>query len=361
MASYEERGDSVRVVVSLPGRKKISETFDTMAQAKRWGEAQEKKKLLLGSTGVAASKVTNEELWEAYQDAVGSKTDSAKWNGIRIGNWCKDVLSTSFVAATTTHDINEWIQRRLDSVSPATVNRELNLMSATFTYAIKDRKWITVNPCHGCRRPEQGRRRNRPLLTPDEIKAVRLATGYETDTNLLTKGARAGACFLLALETGMRSGEILRIRPRDYWKDRRTVHVSATETGGRKGSKSGRVHGDPSRNVPLTTRAVEILDQLLATMPADQVARAGFSDPPYIVGLNDAQRDVLYRNARKRSGVEDLTFHDSKHEAATRLAKFLDVFELSHAIGTKDLKLLRDTYYVSDASRAAAHLPEQLS
>ena len=46
-----------------------------------------------------------------------------------------------------------------------------------------------------------------------------------------------------------------------------------------------------------------------------------------------------------------------KHEAATRLAGFIDVIALSHAIGTKDLKLLRDTYYNNDASRIPIHFP----
>lgn len=50
-----------------------------------------------------------------------------------------------------------------------------------------------------------------------------------------------------------------------------------------------------------------------------------------------------------------------KHEAATRLAGFIDVIALSHAIGTKDLKLLRDTYYNNDASRIAHSLPDSLA
>lgn len=82
--------------------------------------------------------------------------------------------------------------------------------------------------------------------------------------------------------------------------------------------------------------------------------------PPYIVGLDDSQRDALWRKARDKAGVTQYTYHDSKHEACTRLSKFLDVLDLSHAIGTKDIRLLRDTYYINDASAAAAKLPKQL-
>jgi integrase len=96
-------------------------------------------------------------------------------------------------------------------------------------------------------------------------------------------------------------------------------------------------------------------------MPGNQAAVEGFSMPPYIVGINDSQRDALWRKARNQAGVEDLHFHDTKHEAATRLSKYIDVLALSHAIGTKDIRLLRDTYYNNDASRIATLLPKQLS
>jgi integrase len=160
----------------------------------------------------------------------------------------------------------------------------------------------------------------------------------------------------------MRSGELLRLRPQDYQKESRYIHVSATEKGGRKGSKSGRGGVDPSRDVPLTQRAIELLDGLLASMSENQVPNPdlGFSNPPYIVGLRDDQRDALWRKARDQAGVQDLHFHDSKHEAATRLSKFIDVLALSHAIGTKDVRILRDTYYNSDAKRTASLLPFSL-
>ena len=63
---------------------------------------------------------------------------------------------------------------------------------------------------------------------------------------------------------------------------------------------------------------------------------------------------------RDQAGVVNAHFHDTKHEAATRLAKYIDVLALSHALGTKDIRLLRDTYYNADAARAAAMLPKAL-
>ena len=355
MASFEKRGNGVRAIVSFPdGRRQA--TFDTMAEARAWAAEMEKAKEL---GNVKHSKVrTVEQLIIDYLP-LAKNTDSGKWNELRLLKLCNDPLAKVALHQITPHEINEWSGRRLKEIKPASVNRELNLIRGIFTHGVKVRKWLNENPCKDALKPPAGERRNRPLLTLAEIEAIAIATGYRDDPKLLTKTARVGACFLLAMETAMRSGKILRLRPKDYDRNARVVYVHALEKGGRKGSKSGRVAA--SRWVPLTNRAVDLLDQLLETMPEDQEALPDFSMPPYIVGLTDKQRDALWRKARDRSGVEDLHFHDLKHEAATRLAKFIDVIALSHAIGTKDLKLLRDTYYNNDASRIAHALPETLS
>jgi len=364
MASYESRGTSIRAVVRTPTGKKTA-TFDTLREARAWAQAMEAKIEAKGNpTGS-----TNGDLFEMYLDSVASKTDSKKFNALRLMKWCRDPIAELRTEDTTTHHINQWIERSLAQpnqrtgklLTGATVNRELALMSAAFSYGVKALHWIKVNPCHGAARPEHGKPRKRPLLTQDEIQAIKIATGYSEKGRLDTLTSRIGACFLICLETGLRSGELLRIRPIDFKKDESYLHVSATEQGGRKGAHSGRSSTDPSRNVPLTARAIDLLDQLLASMPGSQEPAEGFSKPPYIVGIDDAQRDALWRKALKQSGVEDLKYHDSKHEAATRLSQFIDVLALSHAIGTKDIRLLRDTYYNNDASRQAKLLPRQLT
>ncbi len=341
--SIEQRGSAFRAVIRVDG-KKVSATFDTRPEAMAWKAAMGAK------TAAGKSTVTVGALFEEYLDQVARHTDSAYWNRLRIHKWLSDPIIDIELGEILPHDINQWAARRLQHVSQATVRRELTLMSSAFNYGIKTRRWLHTNPCHAAEKMSKSQPRKPPLLTPEQIKALRIATGYDSDPPLLTKTARVGACFLLALETGMRSGEILRLRPQDYWRDKQTAHVAAIEKGGRKSSRSGKAEHDPSRNVPLTAEAVRLLDQLML-----------HPGKHHIVGVADSSRDAIWRKCRERSGIDiDLHFHDLKHEAATRLARFLDVFELSHAIGTKDLRLLRDTYYVADAARSAARLPASL-
>ena len=355
MASFEKRGSSVRAIVNFPDGKR-SATFDTMSEARAWATNLERQKQL---GAIKNAKVrTVEDLILDYLPR-SEMSDSGRWNKLRLTNFCNSSLAKVRLDEITPHHINEWITARLTEVKPGTVNRELNLWRSVFTHGVRTRKWLTVNPCQDAMKPPAGARRDRALLTPEEIEAIAISTGYQKNGALTTKLSRVGACFFLAMETALRSGELLRLRPQDYNREARTLYVHALERGGRKGTKSGTIQG--SRWVPLTNRAIEILDQLLDSMPSGQLPKKHFSMPPYIVGLSDTQRDALWRKARDRSGVEDLHFHDLKHEAATRLAKFIDVIALSHAIGTKDLKLLRDTYYNNDATRIANSLPTSLS
>lgn len=50
--------------------------------------------------------------------------------------------------------------------------------------------------------------------------------------------------------------------------------------------------------------------------------------------------------------IEDMHFHDTRHEAITRLAKKIDVLDLARMVGHKDLRQ-RMVYYNASASETA--------
>lgn len=53
--------------------------------------------------------------------------------------------------------------------------------------------------------------------------------------------------------------------------------------------------------------------------------------------------------------IEDLHFHDARHDAITRLARKLDVLQLARMVGHRDLKSLM-TYYNETAEHLASLL-----
>jgi len=49
-----------------------------------------------------------------------------------------------------------------------------------------------------------------------------------------------------------------------------------------------------------------------------------------------------FRRATRRAGIEELRFHDLRHEATTRLfEKGLNIMEVASITGHKDLRMLR--------------------
>jgi integrase len=141
---------------------------------------------------------------------------------------------------------------------------------------------------------------------------------------------RTGLAFLFALETAMRSGEILALTPEHIHAKERWVHIPKSKNG-------------DERDVPLTRRAVEILEALPP------------SDGGPVFNVKDATRDKLFRDARDAAKLFNLHFHDSRAEAIWRLSKKLDVLELARVIGHRDINSLL-IYYSADASEMAARL-----
>ena len=137
-------------------------------------------------------------------------------------------------------------------------------------------------------------------------------------TDLTKAKARAVHAFRFAVETAMRAGEIVGLIHDAIDRDTRVASLPMTRNG-------------TGRKVPLSTAALRLLDALPKT------------EGP-VFGLTSGQIDVLFRQARDAAKLDTLRFHDSRHEAITRLAKKLDVLSLARAVGHKDIKMLMIDY-----------------
>ena len=94
-----------------------------------------------------------------------------------------------------------------------------------------------------------------------------------------------------------------------------------------------------SRNVPLSARAIELIQRL-------------DHEKETMLGVSAGVVSTMFRKAVADSGIENLTFHDARHEATTRLAQKLQVLDLARVTGHRDIKQLM-TYYNKDARELA--------
>ena len=121
---------------------------------------------------------------------------------------------------------------------------------------------------------------------------------------------------MLALETAMRRGEILRIEYGNIDEVQRTLKIPVTKNG-------------HPRTIPLSTLALSTL----------QSAYDGTSGKIFPVSPNAFR--MAWEKLRRRVGIVDLHFHDLRHEAISRLfEKGLSIPEVALISGHRDYRML---------------------
>ena len=320
MASFNRVGKKWRAQVFKKGVRK-SKVFHTKAQAVTWANVVES-----SIDPLQAGSRTLGEAFRRFREEVTPHRKGARWEAIRLQKLEQDDIASLKMEDLQPHHFSTWRDRRLTEVKPGSVNRELSLMSGVLTYAVREWQWLTSNPVRMIKRAKAPKGRDR-RISESEIDSILKHLKYDGGKPE-TKHQNLAVMFLLAIETGMRMGEILSIHPGGVFEN----HVTLGDT-----------KNNDARDVPLSSKARELV----------KYCPLFFDDRPLDKRRNEAS--ALFRKAVKACGIENLTFHDSRHEAVTRLAKKLDVLELARMIGHRDLKSLM-IYYNESADVIAGKL-----
>lgn len=321
MASIKKRPDGKwRVQIDRRGVRK-SKVCASRAEAKDWAARQEY--LILNTKPDDRPVVRFGDVMQRYANEVSPKKRGERWETVRLSRIGRDSLAEKAIGEIEAKDIAAWRDKRLREVAPGSVNREMVLLSAVFTVARKEWGLIDVNPMADVRKPSKPPPRDR-LVTDREMEALAISAGDD----LSNATARAFHAFRFAIETAMRAGEITGLTWNRVNLERRVVDLPMTKNG-------------TSRRVPLSSEAVRLLEALPSLEP--------------VFGLEPRSLDVLWRKLRDRAGVADLRFHDSRHEAITRLARKLDVLDLARMVGHRNISQLQ-AYYNASAEDIAKRL-----
>jgi len=323
MASVLKRGDSYRAQVKLGG-KRFTKTFKTRAHAREWATRKELQ-LKAMVTGELGQNKTVSDAFDKYVREVSPTKKGSRWELIRLEALKEFPLAKVPLDALKPLDVAEWRDARLRKVSSATVRREINLMSAVFKICVMEWNWLTENPVSYVKRPPNSKARDR-RISLEETKKIKAELGYDIGTKITTKKGLVGAFFLLGIETGMRLGEMCGLRAGDMFMDQCFVCLRDTKNG-------------MSRNVALSKNARLVLADVTAS------------------GLHVASgvASSTFRKAMRTLDIKDLHFHDTRHEATTRLSKKLEIMDLARMLGHRDLRSLL-VYYNATAAEIAAQL-----
>lgn len=304
--------NAFQVLARDKGFPRFCVTFDT------WEEAEKTRKKIESERALkvfrdygAATRVTAAELLERYIREVCPSHKGGESEIYRLRRMLREeAFLFKALAQLCTEDLQDFITDRLTEVAPSTVDRDLDVLRQALNYASDVWKVApSESPFTGLRRPKYFNERDRRLV------------GNELDRILLA--ARLGdnpwyePIILLALETAMRRSEILGMRWEHVDFDGRSVLLPVT--------KNGR-----SRKVPLSSFAMAILNDL----PRE-------SDRVFPVTAN-ALKLAWSRRILPKAGVEDLHFHDLRHEATSRLAEsgLYTLIELQAVTGHRDTRML---------------------
>lgn len=319
MASIKRHGSRWRAQVYVRGRRD-SGVFDTKAEAAAWALEREAE-----IAGRKAHSGTVADVLRRYAHDVSPTHRGERWERTRLKRMERDPLAVVPIASLSPADIAAWRERRAQAVSGASVRREMVLLTAALEVARREWGWLRTNPAREVKKPPSPPSRRR-RISPDEIDRLTLAFGLGDGLVADTAMQRTGLAFLFALETAMRSGEILALTETDIHLRERFVRVARSKNG-------------DARDVPLSSTAAKILKAL----------------PGHVFALEPGTRDVMFRRARKAAEVSDLHFHDSRAEAIWRLSRKLDPLELARVVGHRDLKSIM-LYYRPTVSELATRL-----
>ena len=310
MATIRKRGAKWQVQIRRVGVRPISRSFHVVKDAETWARQMElvADRRDLPPDPKVLQRITLGQLVERYLDTVSVRKRGHHVERVVLNAFLRHRICRKPLSEVGASDFATYRDERLKTITASTLKRQLAPLHNMFELARDE--WglpLRENPLRKVR------------LASCQIRRERRLKSGELDQLILA----ARACrnqlvmpiVLLAVETGMRRGEILSLK----WEnvDRKAAAILIPQ------SKNGH-----SRILPLTQVAAAVLDSVPAR--ADRV-----------FPLSSSAFRLAWDRLRARAGISDLHFHDLRHEAISRFFELgLSVPEVALLSGHRDARML---------------------
>ena len=264
------------------------------------------------------TKIKLKDALKIYREKVSILKKGYAQERFRLHYLISTFLGDLFVDEITSVDIATYRDQRLESIniktnkkiSAATVRLELSLLSNFFDVARIEWGFCEGNPVKNVRKPKAPPGRDR-RLTSRELKLILRYCHNHRNSELQS-------IIVFALETAMRQGEILSLKWENINLNQRVACLPDTKNGTR-------------RDVPLSLRA------------RDMLLRLGQKQTGKVFTYTSSGIKSTWRLMLERLEIEDLHFHDLRHEAISLLFEkgTLDMMEIAAISGHKSLSMLK--------------------
>jgi len=255
-------------------------------------------------------------------------------------NHLAEVFGDKYLSEITTWVIEKYkIERKKQNrkstntpIKHSTVNRELATLKHMFSKAIE---WgfIKENPAKPVKLFKENNRRLRFLSEEEINKLLSACHGYLKDI------------VIVALNTGMRRGEIFNLKWQDIDFELKLIHVADSKN-------------NESRDIPMNETLYKTLKALKdKAEPGQQYV---FINPRTSKPYDDVK--TSFKSALKRAAIENFTFHDLRHTFASHLVmNGVDLMTVKELLGHKDIKMtMRYSHLSPDHKRVAVKRLDRL-
>jgi integrase len=323
MATIRKRNGKYQVQVRINGYTS-SKTLPCYELAKKWANKQEIIAFTEPDDRPRYQPANFKEILLKYWEFAQHHHKGASVEQIVIQALCREHWVNKPLPGVCRADIIEFRDRRLLTVKPDTFKRQMNIIRSAARMASEEWGWIgTTSLFENIKLPNHNERLVR-RITP-EIEMALLA-GTNSGRNPFMK-----SLIILALETGMRRGELLRLKHEDW--DVRSGLISVKET------KNGK-----NRAIPASNRVRQTLCKLAQ------------NNMDSLIPLSGNAVNLSFQRLKRRTGLNWLRFHDLRHEALSRFLELgLNIAEVKLISGHQDLRQLQN-YIQVDIENIKTHL-----
>ena len=214
-------------------------------------------------------------------------------------------------------DFATYRDKRLKTIKPSSLKRQLAPVANMFEIARTE--WnipLKDNPLDKLKLNAPDNRRERRLQAGEYDRLIEAA---QTRQNPWIEKV-----IIFAIETAMRRGEILALNWSEVNLQRRSAIILESKNG-------------HSRTIPLTPKAYALLQGIER-------------EDDRVFPLTKDALKMAWGRMMTLAGLEDLRFHDLRHEAVSRFFEMgLTVPEVASISGHRDMKMLMRYAHASDA------------
>ncbi len=334
----KKTGVRYKAIIRKQGRILKTKTFTRKADAQTWANRIESDRQTLEALGTPAATMTLAQLADEYMQQWEGRDQSRP---ARVAFWVEKIGDKKLVDITKT-DIRQILNRygqgqamRGDRAqgrkatnrkrSPATVNRMKAAISSLFAYAM-EQDYIGNNPARAIKSKSEARPKDRYLSSDERVRLLSACNASEWP--------KLPLMVIMALTTGARLGELLKLRWQDIDFERSMATCRYTKNG-------------DDRLLPLPASTLKELRKW-------REVGCGLVFPSVRKPGKPFEFRKHWDKALVDAEIENFRFHDLRHSAASYLVMAgATLHETAEILGHKSTQTTKRYAHLSTDHKAA--------